>query len=63
MLARAKTRLRRNAANHGQNIAEEVLNTASEALVSSYEKGEFDWTVLDPIGVTAVVEAFNKPIC
>ena len=25
------------------------INTASEALVSSYEKGEFDWTVLDPL--------------
>ncbi|MGB7923635.1 MAG: hypothetical protein WCF57_10365 [Pyrinomonadaceae bacterium] len=63
MLAQAKKKLRDTAREKGQDIAEEILNTGSEALVSSYEKGEFDWTVLDPIGVTAVIEAFNKPIC
>ena len=27
------------------------------------EEGQFDWTMLDPTGVAAVVDAFNKPIC
>jgi hypothetical protein len=46
------------------------LNTASELLVTSYEKGEFDFMSLvpsvadvEPTGVLAVVNSFNKPIC
>ena len=46
------------------------LNQASELLVTSYEKGEFDFMSLapsvadvEPTGVLAVVNAFNKPIC
>ena len=46
------------------------LNQASELLVTSYEKGEFDFMSLapsvadvEPTGVLAVVNSFNKPIC
>lgn len=47
----------------------EHLEMASEALVTAYEKGEFDfetlfeWESLDPTGIASVVKAFNKPIC
>jgi hypothetical protein len=40
-----------------------ILNKLSAAVVNSKEQGEFDWTVLDPIGVDAVVKSFDKPIC
>ena len=46
------------------------VNTASEMLVTKYETGEFDFTTLapsvadvEPTGVLAVVNSFNKPIC
>jgi len=46
------------------------VNQASEMLVTSYEKGEFDFTTLapsvadvEPTGILAVVNSFNKPIC
>jgi hypothetical protein len=42
----------------------------AEMLVTSYENGEFDFTVLipsvadvEPTGMLALVNAFNKPIC
>jgi hypothetical protein len=63
LLDRAKTMLKNQAKKRGWDMAEELSLIGAEALVSSYEKGEFDWTVLDPIGITAVIEAFNKPIC
>ena len=46
------------------------VTQASELLVTSYEKGEFDFMSLvpsvadvEPTGVLAVVNSFNKPIC
>jgi hypothetical protein len=62
-LAAAKKKLRDTAKKKGQEIAEETLNKSAEALVNSYEQGKFDWTVLDITGITAVIDAFNKPIC
>jgi hypothetical protein len=63
LLQQAKRKLIETARKNGKELAEELLNKSSEALVSSYENGQFDWTVLDPTGIAAVVEAFNKPIC
>jgi hypothetical protein len=46
------------------------MESYSEMMVDAYEKGEFDFTQLapsvadvEPTGVLAVVNAFNKPIC
>ena len=49
---------------------ESNLESYSEMMVDAYEKGEFDCTQLapsvadvEPTGVLAVVNSFNKPIC
>ena len=58
-----KSKLAQSAARQRLRMADNVLDLASEALVESKVDGEFDFEMLDPTGVVAVVNAFNKPIC
>lgn len=70
-----KAQLKRSVARRRLESAERVLNDAStletlaEAAVNAQQNGELDWQVLfsmedvDPTGVLAVVNSFNKPIC
>jgi hypothetical protein len=68
-----KNRLRNSAARRNLDRADQALGNAAaledlaEALVRGKEEGEFDYETLladlDPTGIAAVVNAFNRPIC
>jgi hypothetical protein len=58
-----KRELRKKAREDGREMSEETLNKAAAALQDAKEKGEFDWTQLDPTGIAEVVKAFDKPLC
>ena len=62
-IAGIKRRLREEAEKEGKSMSEEALDKAATGLELAKEAGQFDWTMLDPTGVAAVVDAFNKPIC
>src|ERR1044072_5306631 len=58
-----RQKLQEQAREEGKDLSDEALDHAAEMLQRAKEAGEFDWTVLDPTGVSAVVMAFYKPIC
>lgn len=58
-----RQKLKEQAQEEGKDLGEEALDTAAEMLQRAKEAGEFDWTALDPTGVSAVVMAFYKPVC
>lgn len=58
-----RRKLREQARQEGKDLSDEALDHAAEMLQRAKEAGEFDWTSLDPTGVSAVVMAFYKPIC
>jgi len=41
-------------------LAEQIIGAASSA---GFQNGPIDWTAADPTGVSAVIQAFWKPIC
>ena len=62
-VAGIKRVLRDQARKEGKTLTEDALDKAAMGLEIAKEEGQFDWTMLDPTGVAAVVDAFNKPIC
>lgn len=62
-IAAAKSHIQKNAVKLGVALSTDALNLASKATAQAKEDGEFDYTVLDPTGIAAVIQAFNKPIC
>jgi hypothetical protein len=62
-IAAAKAHLQKNALKIGVALSQDALNVASRATAQAKEDGDFDYTVLDPTGIAAMVQAFNKPIC
>ena len=46
-----------------KDLAEIELENIAQGLTDAQSTGSFDWTVLDPTGIAAVVNAFNQPKC
>lgn len=55
--------LNKTARQYGIALPASDATTISDALVAYLRTGRFDWTVLDPTGIAAVVKAFNQPLC
>jgi len=61
--AAIKAEVKKQLKKQAQDLIESELESLAGGLADSVETGEFDWTVLDPTGIAAVVNAFNQPIC
>jgi hypothetical protein len=61
--ATIKQQLVQRAKQIGKELAEAAAESAASTLAEAQATGEFDFTGLDPTGVTAVVDAYYKPVC
>lgn len=47
----------------GKELGEAALESAAMTLAEANVTGKFDFNSLDPIGIAAIVEAYNHPVC
>ncbi len=58
-----KTGLKAGVKALGKELAEAALESAATTMAEANLTGKFDPNGLDPIGIAAIVEAYNHPVC
>ncbi len=55
--------IRETAAAEGRRLSDAEVAELAAAVVGASADGAFDWSALDPIGILAVIDAFDQPLC
>jgi acyl transferase domain-containing protein len=63
-LAAAKTEIKNTIKEIAKGLAEDtVMNIANNIADAAAAGKPIDWSTIDPVGIGAIVQAYNNPIC